>query len=533
MNPASNMLDLCRFCATKTANMDRLHIFEESGKGRDMLNKISSCLSVVINEDDFLPKVLCINCVNKIESYYFFKISSLKTMSLLEDLVNKKMKPVSILKSSQSTVESSDISTTEIIETTSSPPVIHIVKNEEENPREDLDGGLAESIVCEPSLFVKLEGNNAIRTELTVFRCKQCKAVFPTKKESLEHIELVHNNKHKCTKCQQVFRSNKALKTHRRSCLRKKRERKAKTVVSVVEQNEWEYKEKEVEAKKETYICKYCSKEYTRKDGLILHERRHTGERPFSCTYCEKKFSSTSARNKHIQIHEKRWSHVCSYCGQGFVHKPNFEYHVLKCHTGEFPFPCDKCDKKFVRKQDLQRHDDTIHSTIPKQQYECDICNKHFTNPRYLKIHIKAHELPLEERKKFKCNICEAAFLTKVSLQHHILVHTGEMPYECEICKKRYKNKEGLKIHLLIHSGVKKFVCEVCGKAFALKNSLECHSRTHTGERPFQCNVCHQQFTQKSTLNTHRKRTCHGREPLPPPPIPQQTIQQQYQQIGS
>jgi uncharacterized Zn-finger protein len=106
------------------------------------------------------------------------------------------------------------------------------------------------------------------------------------------------------------------------------------------------------------------------------------------------------------------------------------------------------------------------------------------------------------------------------------------MPYECEICKKRYKNKEGLKIHLLIHSGVKKFVCEVCGKAFALKNSLECHSRTHTGERPFQCNVCHQQFTQKSTLNTHRKRTCHGREPIPPQQPQVNNIPQQFQQLG-
>lgn len=316
------------------------------------------------------------------------------------------------------------------------------------------------------------------QTTKTMFQCTHCKLLFQTAEASLAHVKSVHENEGAGIDDSFHFLTGTG---HKRDRVKVKRQKVSKK-------------------------CKVCGKEYARKKELEMHERSHTGEKPYPCSYCNKSFASTSSRSTHIRGHEKRWNHVCSYCGKGFVQKNNFLYHVQKQHTGERPFPCTQCEKKFVLKVELQKHETSMHSTEPRQYFKCDICNKNCTTRNYLRTHIKNHELPLESRKTFKCNICGSLLVSKFSLQKHTLTHTSELLFECDICKKACKTKGGLKVHLLIHSGVKSFVCEICGKAFALLNSLKCHRPTHTGERLYQCEICDQRFTQKSSLNTHRKR---------------------------
>ncbi|XP_014486022.1 PREDICTED: zinc finger protein 600 [Dinoponera quadriceps] len=79
---------------------------------------------------------------------------------------------------------------------------------------------------------------------------------------------------------------------------------------------------------KEGHRCIYCGKLYSRKYGLKIHIRTHTGYKPLKCAFCERAFGDPSNLNKHIRLHT----------------------------DGDTPYKCHICSKVMVRRRDLDRH---------------------------------------------------------------------------------------------------------------------------------------------------------------------------------
>ncbi|KAF8788171.1 Zinc finger protein 182 like protein [Argiope bruennichi] len=127
---------------------------------------------------------------------------------------------------------------------------------------------------------------------------------------------------------------------------------------------------------------------------------------------------------------------------------------------------------------------------------------KTFSKKDTLKPNYKTHT----GNEPFTCNICDKKFYFKSEHDRHYRTHTGEKPFECVICGKQFNRNDHLIIHYRVHTGEKPYVCEFCNKGFAKKDNLKRHVRTHTGEKPYKCPSCEESFMNSRDFKSHHKR---------------------------
>lgn len=256
-----------------------------------------------------------------------------------------------------------------------------------------------------------------------------------------------------------------------------------------------------------SYSCLLCTdeKEKVTADAktIIAHMKDVHDTRLYICDVCGQDFRKRNELSLHLDDHvaKEEGDFQCEICNRIFSNLRLFRIHKRIHYPQVKSWPCDMCGKRYSSKNLLEEHMNTHMGVRP---YVCETCNKDFTSKYTYKAHIKTHEV---RPRPFECTQCNKTFLNQQNLNQHERTHNGIKEHVCHQCGKAFGSPHNLEVHNIVHTGYKPYICRICGKAFARKAEIRDHERTHTGEKPYQCEFCGATFSQRSNLQSHKRAT--------------------------
>ena len=139
-----------------------------------------------------------------------------------------------------------------------------------------------------------------------------------------------------------------------------------------------------------------------------------------------------------------------------------------------------------------------------KHEFCCDKCGQKFKSQRKLYLHIKLHHTRKIQVAVYPCETCQQTFQSRYDLSvHRTHTHTDKELHYCNVCTKGFVSDVTLQRHMLIHSGEKPYSCDICGRGFNQKYSVKLHRYTHTGDKPHKCTHCDYSTIKPLRLKEH------------------------------
>jgi len=178
-----------------------------------------------------------------------------------------------------------------------------------------------------------------------------------------------------------------------------------------------------IHTKERPYVCEYpeCGSSFARPQNLWRHNKTHTQEKPHVCPICGKGFCERKDMLTHIIIHDesrKTQNRFLPSEMMGMLEtEQSFEFDGREVRTDSI---CEICGKIFELPTMKRRHVNQVHEGMKPYQCEQSDCGRSFTSKSGLDRHITDHtgEFPFlcpECPKKFKV-FCSYIFVCTINL---------------------------------------------------------------------------------------------------------------------
>ncbi|EPY83822.1 ras-responsive element-binding protein 1 isoform 3 [Camelus ferus] len=181
----------------------------------------------------------------------------------------------------------------------------------------------------------------------------------------------------------------------------------------------------------------------------------------------------------------------CPHCPRVFPWASSLQRHMLT-HTGQKPFPCQKCGAFFSTKSNCERHQLRKHGVpacslrrnglIP-QSKESDVGAQDSTEKRSEEAEGPSDgdgEGPAEKKSPEKSDDDKKP---KTDSPRSAASKADKRKKVCSVCSKRFWSLQDLTRHMRSHTGERPYKCQTCERTFTLKHSLVRHQRVHQKAR--------------------------------------------------
>lgn len=163
-------------------------------------------------------------------------------------------------------------------------------------------------------------------------------------------------------------------------------------------------------------------------------------------------------------------------------------------------YKCKLCPYTIKDWDYMQKHV-MIHKT--NKYSKCDICGY---VSKVLYFHMKSHRKNLaEDKKEFKCTICNFSCESDVNLSSHMKTHSNKKVFKCENCEFVALTALRLKKHAESHLTPQTYACVFCNYTTTDKSVYFYHTQNHSDERSHKCNDCNFSSMRMAVLLTHQK----------------------------
>ncbi|KAM3614590.1 uncharacterized protein V6R79_016524 [Siganus canaliculatus] len=251
------------------------------------------------------------------------------------------------------------------------------------------------------------------------------------------------------------------------------------------------------------YRCNVCDLQVPSKFKLQDHMNLHTGDRPYCCAECGKRFSQIYNYRVHLRTHAQtkvaKELLMCRVCLKGFQTEENLSKHLSSNHPEDTFYECDLCKRVFTSLMACENHV-RLHKYMVN--FQCAKCSRAFSSMKHLTRHLKR-----TCSRNFKCTDCTKVFTKKNALLKHSFSHLGMLPYTCVRCRCHFRLPRLYRLHKCTPGRIH---CVACLREFLSQEDFQRHKKD-TGcwgnQEPegdkIRCLECGQRFETSEELKKH------------------------------